>query len=168
MDDYVFAHLVDQDVSLAHRYLIYIAANARFAGLDGQISHQLNDTSKVTVFGDYVRAELTSGDDNLPRIPPGRLGARYEFTSGAINADIEYIHTFTQDRIASYETTTPDYDIINATLAYRFIMSSTRSLDLYVRGTNLTNELAFVHTSFVRDQSPLRGRNIAVGVRHSF
>lgn len=41
-------------------------------------------------------------------------------------------------------------------------------MELYVRGTNLLNELAFAHTSFVKDQSPLRGRNIAIGMRHAF
>ena len=35
-------------------------------------------------------------------------------------------------------------------------------------GTNLTNELAYVHTSFVKNQSPLRGRNVVFGVRHQF
>ncbi|MCA0978840.1 TonB-dependent receptor plug domain-containing protein [Qipengyuania flava] len=37
-----------------------------------------------------------------------------------------------------------------------------------VRGSNLTNELAYVHTSFVKDQSPLRGRNVVLGIRTQF
>jgi iron complex outermembrane receptor protein len=47
-------------------------------------------------------------------------------------------------------------------------MGTRQSLELYARGTNLTDELAFAHTSFVKNQSPLRGRSIAFGARHTF
>ena len=43
-----------------------------------------------------------------------------------------------------------------------------KTVEFYVRGTNLLDELAFSHTSFVKEQSPLRGRSIAFGMRHSF
>lgn len=42
-------------------------------------------------------------------------------------------------------------------------MGGAETVELYVRGTNLTNELAFAHASFVKNQSPLRGRSITVG-----
>ncbi len=47
-------------------------------------------------------------------------------------------------------------------------MNGWNDLELYLRGSNLTNELAFVHTSFVKDQSPLRGRNFVAGMRYLF
>lgn len=77
---------------------------------------------------------------------------------------MEYVLTFEQDEIASYETRTRDYD----TLSYRVELDDRKHVEFYVRGTNLTNELAFVHTSFVKDQSPMRGRSIAFGIRHQF
>lgn len=168
IDDYIFAQLIDEDVERAHRFLVYTAAEATFTGIDGQVSHQFDETSRLTVFGDYVRAEMKSEDDNLPRIPPGRLGARYNGVWGPLSADLEYYHTFAQDRFASYETRTGGYDMLNATLAYRFDIDNDKSVELYARGTNLTNELAYVHTSFVKDQSPLRGRNVVLGMRHQF
>jgi iron complex outermembrane receptor protein len=58
--------------------------------------------------------------------------------------------------------------MINATVSYRFDLGRAKAVELYVRGTNLLNELAFAHTSFVKDQSPLRGRSVAFGMRHSF
>jgi iron complex outermembrane recepter protein len=39
---------------------------------------------------------------------------------------------------------------------------------VFVRGTNLTNELAFNHASFIKNASPLRGRNVVVGLRAMF
>ncbi len=170
IDDYVFARLieVEAEAGIPHSFLIYTAANASFAGIDGQISYRFSPESRLTVFGDYVDADLKSENDNLPRIPPGRLGARYEGSWGPLSADLEYYRTFAQDRFASYETRTEGYNMVNATLAYRFDIGLGKSVELYARGTNLTNELAFSHSSFVKNQSPLRGRSIAFGMRHQF
>jgi iron complex outermembrane receptor protein len=39
---------------------------------------------------------------------------------------------------------------------------------LYVKGQNLTDELGFVHSSFLKDDAPLPGRSFSVGIRGSF
>ena len=172
VDDYVFAKFLDEQTLGSgglYRYLVYTPVDARFIGLDGQISHQIDRASRLTLFGDYVRADLKDDSANLPRIPPGRLGVRYDYYSGPISANAEYFRTFGQERIASYETRTAGYDMLNATLAYRFEMGGgKKSVELYIRGSNLSNQWAFAHTSFVKDQSPLRDRSVAIGMRHSF
>lgn len=170
IDDYIFARLIETEVEtgVAHNYLLYTAADASFTGIDGQVSYQVAPQSRLTVFGDYVGTKLKNEDDNLPRIPPGRLGARYEHSAGPLTGDLEYYHTFAQDKVASYETRTGGYDMLNATLSYRLDIGDDRGVEFYVRGTNLLNELAFAHTSFVKDQSPLRGRSVAFGMRHQF
>jgi iron complex outermembrane receptor protein len=96
------------------------------------------------------------------------LGTRYNYELGRLSAEFEYYHTFAQTKFASYETRTQAYDMFNATLAYRFDLGRAKSVELYLRGTNLTNELALAHTSFVKNQSPLRGRSVAFGMRHTF
>lgn len=58
--------------------------------------------------------------------------------------------------------------MLNATLSYRFDLGGAKAVDLYILGSNLLNELPFAHTSFVKDQSPLRGRNLVIGMRHAF
>lgn len=72
VDDYVFARLIETETATGnpHNFLIYTAAKARFAGIDGQVSYQITPQSRVTVFGDYVDSNLKSENDNLPRIPP--------------------------------------------------------------------------------------------------
>ena len=170
IEDYVFARLIETETEsgVPHNFLVYTAAEAKFAGIDGQVSYQFTPEGRVTLFGDYVDADLESEDDNLPRIPPARLGARFNWARGPVSADVEYYHTFGQDKVASYETDTNGYDMLNATIAYRIDIGSGNDLELYARATNLTNELAYVHTSFVKDQSPLRGRNVVFGLRHKF
>ncbi|MFC0202905.1 TonB-dependent receptor domain-containing protein [Novosphingobium soli] len=170
IDDYIFARLIETETEtgIPHHLLVYTAADARFAGIDGQVSYRFSPASRVTLFGDYIGTKLRNENDNLPRIPPGRLGARYQHSAGPVSGDVEYFHTFAQNKVASYETRTAGYDMLNATLSYRFDLGEDRSVEFYLRGTNLLNELAFAHTSFVKDQSPLRGRSIAFGMRHAF
>lgn len=170
VDDFIFARLLEEEneSGIPARYLIYTAADSRFWGVDGQVSQRFMPGSRVTIFGDYVNADLRRADDNLPRISPGRLGARYNYDAGPLSGEVEYYHTFAQDKVASYETRTPGYEMVNATLSYRFDLGRAKAVEFYVRGTNLTDELAFAHTSFVKNQSPLRGRSVAFGMRHSF
>src|SRR3546814_12155697 len=83
-----------------------------------------------------LRATLKEQGDNLPRIPPGRLGARYQWTHGPASADLEYYRTFAQNRVASYETRTEGYDMLNATMSYRLDVGSGQSVEFYARATN--------------------------------
>ena len=170
VENYIFAHLLETEYTTGqrHDFLLYTAADAEFYGVDGQMSYQLDPASRVTVFGDYVATNLKEEDDNLPRISPGRLGVRYHWANGPLSADVEFYRTFAQNDVASYETETNGYNMLNATVSYEFVVAPDRTVDVFLRGTNLTNELAYVHTSFVKDQSPLRGTNFVMGVRHAF
>lgn len=165
--DYVFARLLDRDPARRHLFLMYDTADVRFSGIDGQLTRRLDATSSVTVFGDLVRATTKDGE-RVPRLPPARLGARYAWHAGPLQAEAEYVHTFRQDRIADYETGTAGYGMLNASLLYRFDAAVARGLELYLRGTNLADRLAYSHTSFVKAQSPLRGRNVVLALRQVF
>ena len=165
-DDYIFADTLDRFEDF--RLIRYTAADATFTGIDGEIRHQFTPGLAVSVFGDYVRAKLKGGLGNLPRIPAGRLGARVNGKWGPLSADLEYYHVFEQGRIASFETRTQGYDMANATLAYRLELGPKANAELFMRATNLTNDLAFNHASFIKDASPLRGRNFTFGLRTSF
>ncbi|MBK0004819.1 TonB-dependent receptor domain-containing protein [Erwinia sp. S38] len=170
IDNYVFSRLIETETEggTPHNYLVYTAADAMFTGVDGQISYRFSPESRVVLFGDTVRTKIKSEDDKLPRIPPGRLGSRYEWSRGSLSAQAEYYHTFAQRRFASYETKTDSYNMINATLAYRFELTPGQNTEVSIRANNVLNELGYVHTSFVKNQSPLRGRNFLLGLRHDF
>ncbi|WP_324740216.1 TonB-dependent receptor [Tsuneonella sp. CC-YZS046] len=165
-DDYIFADTLDQFEDF--RLIRYTAADAKFTGIDGEIRHQFTPDFAVSAFGDYVRARFKSGLGNLPRIPAARLGVRVDGKWGPLSADVEYYHVFEQDRIAAFETRTSGYDMLNATLAYKLELGPSANVELFLRGTNLANELAFNHASFIKNASPLRGRNFVFGLRAGF
>ena len=165
-DNYIYAQTLDQFEDF--RLIRYGGAGATFIGVDGEIRHRFNDQFALSVFGDYVRAKLKDDGGDLPRIPAGRLGARADAHVGPFTADAEVYRVFEQGRVADYETRTPGYYMLNATLAYRLDLGGERSAEVFVRGTNLTDELAYNHTSFIKNASPLRGRNFVFGLRTAF
>lgn len=163
-DGYIYADTLDQYEDF--RLIRYTQADATFSGLEGEVRHELRPGLSVTAFGDLVRAELKGGGD-LPRIPAARLGLRGDAYRGAWSGNLEYVRVFEQDRVAAYETETPGYHMVNATVAYDVDAGPLRS-QVFVRGTNLLDETALNHASFISTLAPLRGRNLVVGLRTRF
>ena len=163
--DYIFANTLDRHEDF--RLIRYEQADAKFTGIDAEVSAHLAPGLKATVYGDYVRAKLDAGG-NLPRIPAGRLGARLSGFKGPWSGELDYTHVFEQTKIADYETKTPGYDLLSATVAYGFEPGDTTDAEIYLRGTNLLDEKAWSHASFLGDLAPLRGRGVTAGVRVRF
>ncbi|MNN79383.1 putative TonB-dependent receptor precursor [compost metagenome] len=80
---------------------------------------------------------------------------------------MEYSRTFKQNDIADFESETPGYNMVNATVAYDVDLAGVKS-QVFLRGTNLLDELALNHASFLAETAPQRGRNLVVGVRARF
>jgi iron complex outermembrane receptor protein len=116
---------------------------------------------------DYVHATDLGTGDPLPRITPLRYTVSLNYESEKWNASIEGQRVEAQNRVAPFETSTPGYTFLNASVGYKFRTGPTYNY-LYVRGTNLTNEEARDHLSFLKEVLPLAGRGIAVGFRTTF
>jgi iron complex outermembrane receptor protein len=118
--------------------------------------------------GDLVRGELADGD-SIPRMPAARLAAGLRYRSERWSAAAEVTHNFEQDRVsaAEGETPTPSSTLVGASVGYRFFTSGTvHRLELV--GTNLTDEVARVATSYLKDEIVLPGRNVTLAYRLSF
>lgn len=116
---------------------------------------------------DYVHAEDVDAGQPLPRITPLRYSASLNYRSAKWEAKIEGQRVNSQDRVAPFETSTPGYTFLNASVGYNFRVGPTY-VNLYLRGTNLTNEEARDHLSFLKDVLPLAGRSVLVGMRTTF
>ena len=96
-----------------------------------------------------------------------RAQAALDYACGSIDARIEGIYAARQNRTAEFELPTDSYFLLNASLSYR-VPVGLALLDFYVKGTNLTNTEARLHTSFLKDIAPLPGRGVLFGVRADF
>jgi iron complex outermembrane receptor protein len=161
---YIYAQTLDQYEDF--RLIRYQQRDARFTGVEGSVSHEFSPYIAGTVFGDYVVARFDDGS-SLPRIPAARLGVRADVTYEQWSGSLEYCRVFEQDQIADYETETAGYNMVNASIAYDFGVGPFKN-QVYLRGTNLLNEVALNHTSFIKDVAPLRGRHIGFGIKTKF
>jgi iron complex outermembrane receptor protein len=116
---------------------------------------------------DFVRAELRDTGEPLPRIPPRRYRLALHYQGDRLSARIEGIRADSQDRVSEFEEPTPGYDLLNVTAGYR-MFAGDMVCDLLLRGSNLTNAVAFNHVSFLKDVAPLPGRDMSLALRVAF
>ena len=163
-DNYIYAKTLDQYKNF--RLINYNQAEAKFYGTEAEVTYQLNDVYKTSLFGDYVRGKIE--DENAPRVPAGRLGTR-------INADFddhwsgsaEYSHVFNQDKLASFEQETQGYNMVNVGFAYKYPLSDKQQAKVFFNANNLLDENVYEHSSFLAN-IPQMGRNFVVGVDYQF
>ncbi|WP_089973837.1 TonB-dependent receptor [Luteibacter sp. UNCMF331Sha3.1] len=122
----------------------------------------------LRVFGDTVRATLTDGAGNVPRIPAGRVGGTLSWNADSLRASVGAVRYMKQDRVAAFETDTAGYTLVNAHFAWTFVNDERSQWEAFVDGNNLTNQTARPATSLFKDVAPQPGRNISVGVRAYF
>jgi iron complex outermembrane receptor protein len=138
--------------------------DATIYGMEAEGFVDLNLNWRISVFGDYIRAKIDA--DNLPRIPPLRLGSTISYEGEALSSALSVVWYDDQTKTTEYETSTEGYTLVNASVDYR--LSDTQDWTVYVRANNLFDKEARVHTSFLKDQTPLPGRNFTLGTRFSF
>jgi len=145
-------------------------ADAKFTGFEGEaIAHVFDGAAgkfDVRVFGDTVRAKLDSGG-NLPRIAPGRFGGELRWNADSWRASLGATRYLKQDKVAANETPTDGYTLVDAHLAYHWDAGNL-GYELFLDGNNLTDQVARVHTSFLKDSVVLPGRGVDFGVRVFF
>ena len=140
-------------------------ADADIWGMEAEGYYDLNDQWRVTVFSDLINAEIEN--ENLPRIPPMRIGTEFSYVNDGLSASFGATWHDEQDQLAAYETVTDGYTLVDASVQYEFNHTGIDWV-LFAKGNNLTDEEARVHTSFLKDKAPLPGRNLTLGVRAYF
>ena len=170
--------------------------DARFNGAEAEADWNFaqNDSGSwnARLFGDIVRGELSGsgsrevdfsvphGDHthdytaqlarggNLPRIAPHRVGGEVRWELGDWRASLGAVRYARQDDVAAYETETPGYTLVDAHIAWHRDTPAGNAWEVFLDGSNLLDEEARVHTSFLKDVAPLPGRGVGFGVRAFF
>ncbi|AWV07944.1 hypothetical protein C9I47_2261 [Lysobacter maris] len=193
-DDFVY--LADTGIDDGGPVRVWTQDDARFNGAEAEASWNFADNASgswdLRVFGDVVRGELSGsgtravdvsvphGDHthdytvdlarggNLPRIAPSRVGGELRWAMGAWRASIGATRYAEQDDVAEHEEPTPGYTLVDAHVAWHLDTASGGAWEVFVDGSNLLDEEARAHTSFLKDLAPLPGRGVAFGVRAFF
>jgi len=107
---------------------------------------------------DFVRAEFENGE-NVPRIPPHRLGGGLFYRDANWFARAGVLHAFDQDEIGANEIETPGYTLVSAELSYTFEGSAAGGaapvVTVGLKGENLADDEVLNHASFKRREDVL-------------
>lgn len=153
---------------------IYLFQNndASFMGVEMKGSLHFIDNSgeklSIDIQPDYVHAQNRELDAPLPRITPFRIrsGINY-YNENLLRIRLEAQNVLRQERNAFMESETPGYTMLNLMISKEIPIKSSVA-ELFIRGTNLLNETAREHTSFIKDIAPLPGASVSAGVRFRF
>ncbi|MEL0641309.1 TonB-dependent receptor [Pseudoalteromonas aliena] len=146
--------------------VLFAQQDARLYGYEAQVDWHLNDDWRLEVFTDYTRAKLDSGG-NVPRIPPMRVGSSVHYEYGNWHTEMEVIRNAKQDKLSDNETSTKGYTMLSASANYYLDLGDV-DMTIYIKGDNLTDQEGRVHSSYLKDEAPLPGRSVSLGVRARF
>jgi iron complex outermembrane receptor protein len=148
----------------------FVQRDALFYGFEAEaIWHLHNETRHtldLTTALDYVRAQDTDGDD-LPRIPALKTRIALDWRKDGWHVGPDLVLVAKQTNSAPGEDDTDGYALLGLTLGY-CLETRHATYDFFVRGANLTDEEARLHTSFLKEIAPLPGRAFTAGVRATF
>jgi len=163
-DNYIYGATLDHYDNF--RLVEYTQDKAKFYGAEAQVGYNLNDTYRVSVFGDHVRGKIDG--DNAPRVPAGRLGAKVNANFDAQwSAMAEYYHVFNQDKFAAFEQETQGYNMVNMGVNYSGRYGNDQDYRVYLKANNLLDDQVYSHASFLAN-IPQVGRNFTVGLEFDF
>ena len=148
----------------------YFQRKASVWGIEAEANVQLAHVAgfDVTVDGvaDYVRTSIRNVGP-APRIPPLRLLAGLELQSDHLQLRGEVEYSDAQKRIASFETSTDSFTLVNASAIWR-PFGRNRNISLIAAANNIFDVDARRAASFTKDFVPLAGRDFRVTARFSF
>ncbi len=169
-NDYIFERATGEEED-GLQVFQYVQRDAEFRGaeLSGvwELFHGEPDHLDLEFGADFVRAELRDTGEALPRIPSRRYRLGFHYRGHQISGRVEGLRVEEQDRVGPFETPTEGYTLLNASVGYRFFTSAA-VFDVLLRGTNLTDEEARNHVSFLKDFVPLPGRDVSLSLRVAF
>ena len=172
ISDFIYLNDTDQEDANSELTIAnYLQQDATFEGYELQISRSINvaNGSLVASLGrDYVDAQFDQGG-YIPRTVPTRnlVSLNYSGNDG-LNWLVSLKDIQGQSKVAANEEATDGYQWLDVKLSKGFKLSNTEVLNVSVFAKNLLNKVARNHSSFVKDEMPLPGRNIGLKVNYSF
>ena len=145
----------------------YLQKDAEFTGYELQFGTIIDvDNGEVEVsFGrDSVEGKFASGG-YIPRMTPARNFFDVSFSNDDLKTTLSLKDVEEQTKLAVNETATQGYQMVDFTISGTVPLDPNVDLKLSFFASNLLDEAARNHNSFVKDQVPLPGRN--VGLRFS-
>jgi len=148
----------------------YMQEDAEFDGYEIEIgrSFDLGSGELALSFGrDVVNAEFADGH-YVPRINPARNIYSLVYTQDDLLFKLMLKDVEKQNDIGEGETATDAYQMLNTRLTKTFNGMGEGELKVSLFANNLLDEVARNHSSFVKNEVPLPGRNYGLKFNLTF
>lgn len=116
---------------------------------------------------DSVTGEFKDGS-NVPRMVPARNIYTISYAQNDLEAKLVLKDVEKQDDLAEGEYESDGYEMLNLRLRKTYSLNSDSDLSISLFANNLLDEAARNHSSFVKDEVPLPGRNYGLKFRLNF
>lgn len=139
----------------------YTQGSSRFAGFEGKFDAELHRYIWLNLGADYVNAEISDTGTPLPRIPPLRGRAGFEFRHKGLTLSPAALFVSDQNRLFPLETRTAGYAVFN--LAGSYLIARQHHVHIFTFSAfNLADRLYRNHLSFIKEFAPEMGRGLRV------
>lgn len=171
-DDFIYQNPTGAEMDELPVFL-WSQADAKFRGLDGEVRWSNIEVAggnlAVRGFFDVIRASLdTASESELPLIPADRIGLSLTQQWGDVALILEAMRVADQDDVPSYELPTEGFNDYDAHLEWQPTLANGQQVTLFLRGENLSDDEQRLHSSFIKDAAPQRGRTWTLGARYQF
>jgi iron complex outermembrane receptor protein len=156
--NFVFPFLTGE-VEDGLRVIEFTQRNARFAGSEAVLGLSPRQGLWFNLGMDFVDAQDTDTNTPLPRIPPLRGKAGFEWTWHDFRVEPELIVAASQHQTFTGETRTPGYAVVDLKASYT-LASQHIGHQLSVNVFNAGDRLYRNHASFIKDFAPEIGRGV--------
>ena len=148
----------------------YLQKDAELEGYEFEVSQIFNfDRGNLTLSlgRDSVTGEFKNGA-NIPRIVPERNILTISYSEDNLEARLTFKDIEEQNDIGEGETMTQGFEMLDFSLRKSFVLSNQSKISLSLFGKNLLDEVARNHSSFVKNEVPLPGRNFGLKLNYKF
>jgi iron complex outermembrane receptor protein len=153
----------------------YEGVDAQFQGIEAEVDWLALENPGwdllLSAYGDVLRGKNKSEGGHLSRIPAARLGFGFEVQLEKLDFGLKITRSMKQDKVAAHgghsEEPTAAYSLLNAYASYDVNFGNSVG-ELFIKGYNLTDELAYNHASLLKHSAPLPGRNVEIGLKFDF
>src|SRR6056300_1407351 len=148
----------------------YLQQDAEFDGYEIEFGNTIMLLSGELTFSfgrDDLSGEFSRGG-NIPRLNPARNIFKLKYFKDDMSIGLNFKDVEKQNDIGANEIATSGYQMFNANLTKSINLGNEGELTLTFFGNNLLNESARNHSSFVKSQVPLPGRNYGLKFNFKF
>ena len=146
----------------------FVQKDAELNGYEIQVGTDfdfLNGNLGITVGRDSVEGTFTDGS-NIPRMVPARDIYTLSYAEDNLSVDLDLTDVNAQNDIAtSGDSVTAGFELLDLSITRSFVVEGVEDFKVVLFANNLLDEIARNHSSTVKNEVPLPGKNLGIGFR---